>query len=50
MGSGFNEGVKELRKKAVIARGEIIKRFINGEKRWTQSYMGRIRDKSGVIK
>jgi hypothetical protein len=50
MVSGMNEGIKEMRKKAVVARGEMIKRFIKGEKKWTDSYMGRIREKTANVK
>jgi len=50
MVSGMNEGIKEMRKKAVVARGEMIKRFIKGEKKWTDSYMGRIREKRANFK
>lgn len=46
----MNEGIKEMRKKAVIARGEMIKKFIKGEKKWTDTYMGRIRDKTATVK
>lgn len=46
--AGMNEGIKEMRKKAVIARGQMILRFFKGEKRWTESYMGRIREKTTV--
>ena len=48
--NGLNEGIKEMRKKAVVARIEMITRFITGEKRWTDSYMGRIREKASTVK
>lgn len=39
-----NEGVKRLRGNAIKARNEVISRFLSGEKKWTESYMGRIRE------
>ena len=50
MVNGMNIGIKEMRKKAVVARIEMITRLIMGEKRWTESYMGRIRDKAATVK
>lgn len=50
MVNGMNEGIKEMRKKTVVARIEMITRFLMGEKRWTESYMGRIRDKAATVK
>ena len=40
----MNGGIKEMRRKAVIVRVEIILKFLKGEKKWTESYMGRIRE------